>query len=191
MHATTPHPTDPRPVDPRFAHLPPPPNPGPYRLPAPVTPPYEHRLAYSVACWAAGLGALALGSTLHLAVDALNGTEVDTTLAAFWLTFLVVAAPFALWAASAVLRIEDDDPDAVRSGTRDSLSRALLWGAGIVGIGRLLLGVFRFIDGVLARSADGADLLADIAHVGVTVAVAGAVFWTTWQWRNRRPGAGR
>ena len=172
---------------PSYPSLPPPPHQVPPSVVylRPERGPSEHRLAYSVACWGIGLGTLALGSTLHLAVDAIGGQDIEPALSAFWLTFLVVAAPFALWATNAVMRIESTDADAVHSQTRASLTSALLWGAGIVGIGRLLLGVYRLIYGLLNATADGAEIVADLAHVAVTVGVAGALFYGTWTWRHR------
>jgi hypothetical protein len=168
-----------------FARLQPP-------IPFNVRPPrpekaHKHGLAYAVLLWSLGLSALALGSSLHLVLQAAFREQEASWALANWLTLFVCTVPFVLYAHHQVVRIEQEDPLARLSSTRDTLSQVLLWAAAVVGIARLLIFVHQTISAlVVHRSAD--ELLPNLAHVSVVVLVAGGVY--LWTWRFRHP-AGR
>jgi hypothetical protein len=92
---------------------------------------------------------------------------------AVWLSLFVCSLPFAVWAHVWAARIDREDPVAVWSASRRSLARALLWGAGIVGIGRLVIYATRLISALIqAAPATGGSVAAGTINVGITVSIA-------------------
>jgi hypothetical protein len=168
-----------------FARLQPP-------IPFNVRPPrpekaHKHGLAYAVLLWSLGLSALALGSSLHLVLQAAFRDDEASWALANWLTLFVCSVPFVLYAHHQVVRIEQEDPLARLSSTRDTLSQVLLWAAAIVGVVRLLVFVHQTISAlVVHRSVD--DLLPNLAHVSVVVLIAGGVYLWTWRFRHAASG---
>jgi hypothetical protein len=144
---------------------------------------HRHGLAYSVLLWGLGLAALAIGSSLHLILQAAFRDEQASWVLANWLTLFVCTVPFFLYALHEVRGIEAEDPLARLSTTRDRLTLTLLWAAAIVGIVRLLVFVHQAITAlVVDHSVD--DLLPNLAHVSVVVLIAGGVYLWTWRFRH-------
>jgi hypothetical protein len=98
----------------------------------------EHSLGYSALLVATGLAALAAGTAGHLLTAGLDG-PVDRNALGGWLTLLVCALPFAVWGHWWAAQVDRDDPVAAWSRPRRALGKALLWSAGVVGVGRLLI----------------------------------------------------
>jgi hypothetical protein len=89
----------------------------------------RHRLLYITLCWAAGLGALGLGTSAHLA---LSGNEEPLLLAAF-ITLFLVMAPLALYSGYVARTVEATEPHAIWSPTRHTLFGVLAGCVGAVG----------------------------------------------------------
>jgi hypothetical protein len=157
-------------------------------IPFQVRPPrperaHKHGLAYGVLLWSLGFAALALGSSLHLVLEAAFRDDRASWALANWLTVFVCTIPFVLYAHHQVQGIEREDPLARLSSTRDTLTLTLLWAAALVGIIRLLVFVHQTItDLVVHRSTS--DLIPNLAHVSVVVLIAGGVFLWTWRFRH-------
>jgi hypothetical protein len=132
----------------------------------------EHSLGYSGLLVATGAAALAAGTAGHLITAGLDH-PVNRNALAIWLTLLVCALPFAAWSHWWAAGVDRDDPAAVWSRPRRGLARFLLWGAGIVGIGRLMVYAAQLI-GVLvgATWARGGSATAGALNVAITVAIA-------------------
>jgi hypothetical protein len=132
----------------------------------------EHALGYTGLLVATGLAALAAGTAGHLLTAGLD-RPVNRNALAFWLALFVCAMPFAAWAHWWAATVDRDDPAAVWSRPRRGLARTLLWGAGIVGIGRLMVYAVQLI-GVLvgATWAHSSSAGAGSINVAITVAIA-------------------
>jgi hypothetical protein len=132
----------------------------------------EHTLGYSALLVATGLAALAAGTAGHLLTAGIDA-PVDRNALAGWLTVLVCALPFAVWAHRWAARLDRLDPVAVWSGPRRTLATVLLWACGIVGVGRLLVYAGQLI-GVLvgATWANGSSVVTGAVNVAITVSIA-------------------
>jgi hypothetical protein len=132
----------------------------------------EHRLGYTALLVSTGVAALALGTVGHVLASGIDHTVNRNTLG-FWLTILVVALPFAIWAHIWAAGVDRDDPVAVWSQPRQSLAQALLWGCGIVGIGRLIMYAAQLVGSAVGASwSMGDSVLAGAVNVGITVSIA-------------------
>lgn len=156
---------------------------GPGLLPPKPASAHQHRLAYSVLLWSLGLGALALGSSLHLILAAAFLGRSGSWVLADWLTLFFCTVPFFAYAEREVRKIERDDPLARLSRTRERLTLVLLWAAALVGVARLLVFVHQTLTALLVERTF-ADLPQDLAHVSTVVLIAGGVFLWTWRFRH-------
>jgi hypothetical protein len=138
----------------------------------------EHPLGYSALLVATGVAALAAGSTAHTLVGGLTG-PLHRPAFARWLTLLVCALPFAVWAHVWAARVDREDPAAVWSIPRRSLAVVLLWAATIVGLIRLVLYVGQLIGALVGtRPATATSVAAGALNVAVVVGIAVPV----WMW---------
>lgn len=155
----------------------------------------RHRVLYSALCWGVGITALAVGSTLHLAVaDTTSPLEL-----AFFITLALVAAPIAIGAGIAAQKVEQTEPHAIWSPSRRVLFGALATSAAVVGIIRLLHYTFNLVAALVG--ARGFEMSAgSLVQVLITLSIAGPLFWWSFtEWRrsnvarrrltNSRPGA--
>jgi hypothetical protein len=132
----------------------------------------EHALGYSALLVSTGLAALAAGTAGHLLTGGLDA-PVNRNALAGWLTVLVCALPFAVWAHRWAATIDRVDPVAIWSGPRRTLAGVLLWASGIVGVARLLVYAGQLI-GVLvgATWAHGSSVVTGAVNVAITVGIA-------------------
>ncbi|MDQ1378349.1 MAG: hypothetical protein QOJ52_3383 [Acidimicrobiaceae bacterium] len=132
----------------------------------------EHRLGYSALLVSTGVAAFAAGTAGHALAAGIDRRVNRDTLAT-WLTILVVSLPFAIWAHVWAAHVDRDDPVAVWSQPRRSLARALVWGCGIVGIGRLVMYAAQLIGALVgAHWASGDSAGAGAVNVAITVGIA-------------------
>lgn len=132
----------------------------------------EHRLAYSALLVSTGVAALAAGTSGHTLAGGLDH-PIDRNHLAWWLTVLVISLPFAIWAHVWAAHADRDDPVAVWSQPRQSLAKALVWGCGIVGIGRLVMYAGQLIGSMVGASWAARDSAAAGAiNVAITVSIA-------------------
>ncbi|MDQ6615552.1 MAG: hypothetical protein M3083_12620 [Actinomycetota bacterium] len=132
----------------------------------------EHQLGYSALLVSTGVAALALGTVGHILASGLDRSVNRNSLSA-WLTVFVVSLPFAIWAHVWAAQVDRDDPVAVWSQPRRSLALALLWGCGIVGIGRLAIYGGRLVGALLGATwAAGDSTAAGAVNVAITVSIA-------------------
>lgn len=138
----------------------------------------EHPLGYSALLVSTGVVALAAGSTAHILVGGWTGPLRRHAFAG-WLTLLLCASPFAVWAHVWAARVDREDPSAVWSAPRRTLALVLLWSATIVGLVRLVLYVGQLV-GVLVgtRPDTGPAIVAGTLNVAVVVGIAVPV----WLW---------
>jgi hypothetical protein len=156
----------------------------------------EHLLGYSALLVTTGVAALALGSIGHLLTNAING-PADRYQLGIWLSVLICALPFAVWAHSWAARVDRDDPVAVWSRPRHDLALVLVWAAAVVGSIRLMVYATEMA-GALVRApwANGFSVLAGVINVGITFAIALPVgLWAygfmhrfDWEDPSARPG---
>jgi hypothetical protein len=139
-----------------------------------------HQLLYWGLTWSAGLGALGLASSLHLAID---GNPAPMTLAC-WLTLTILAIPLALLTERFTNRLESEDQFAIWSPTRRTLFGTLAGVTAVIGIGRLFTYVFRAVASLVGvegyEFTDGA-LLQVILSVGIS---APLFAWALIEWRR-------
>jgi hypothetical protein len=141
----------------------------------------EHHLGYTALLVATGVAALAAGSAGHVLVPGLVRPVNRNALAA-WLTLLVCALPFAAWAHWWAASVDRDDPVAVWSAPRRTLARVLLWSAGIVGIGRLMIYVGQLMTVLVgARRGPGTSVLTGTLNVLIVISIAVPL----WRWAFR------
>ncbi|MGH9116962.1 MAG: hypothetical protein ACRD0A_03510 [Acidimicrobiales bacterium] len=132
----------------------------------------QHTLGYTALLVATGIAALAAGSAGHLLAAGIS-EPVNRDGLGFWLTLMVCALPFAVWAHVWAARTDGQDPIAVWSVPRRSLATVLLWACGIVGIGRLLVYTAQLIGVVVGASwASGVSLVEGAVNVAITVGIA-------------------
>lgn len=132
----------------------------------------EHPLGYGALLVSTGIAALAAGSTGHVLARGLD-QRISRNALAWWLTVLVVALPFAVWAHVWAARVDRDDPVAVWSNSRRFLAKALLWACGIVGIGRLAIYVGQLVGSLVGATwAAGDSTGAGTVNVAITVGIA-------------------
>lgn len=135
---------------------------------------------YTWLFFAVGFAGLSLAGASHVVLDGLTDERSRTMLVA-WLTILTCSAPFAVAAVRWVTNAEKADPTIRQNPLRQTLGYTLLWICGIVGMARLFEFVARFFSVIVKPEANpGADPLASLAQVVVTVAIAGGIFWWTW-----------
>lgn len=144
----------------------------------------EHPLGYSALLVSTGLAALSLGTVGHALAAGLNGPVSRNTLG-FWLTLFLVSGAFVvpglLWA----FRVDREDPVAVWSNPRRSLSEALIWGCGIVGFARLFWYGAQLVGRLVGATWAHGTLAADLANVAVTIGIALPVGWWAYSFRHR------
>jgi lysylphosphatidylglycerol synthetase-like protein (DUF2156 family) len=132
----------------------------------------EHPLGYAALLVSTGVAALAVGTVGHALASAIGGT-VDRNSLTFWLTIALVALPFAVWAHVWAAHVDRDDPVAVWSQSRKTLAQALIWGCGLVGIGRLAFYGAQLIGALIGATwAIHHSALAGLVNVAITVAIA-------------------
>jgi hypothetical protein len=132
----------------------------------------EHKLGYSALLFATGFSALAAGTLGHLLCAGFDN-PVNRGAVANWLTVLVCSLPFAGWAHWWAAHVDRNDPVAVWSKTRSTLARTLLWGAGIVGVARLMIYVYELNRTLVgAPGWAGRSLVGGFLNVIVTVSIA-------------------
>jgi hypothetical protein len=125
-----------------------------------------------------GFAGLSLAGTFHVMLDGLKDLPNRTALVG-WLTVLLCSAPFAGAAVRWASVAERRDPSLRRSPVRKGLGMTLLWVVGIVGMARLLEFVARFLSALLDTNPTANPSVA-LMQVLVTVAIAGGLFWWTW-----------
>jgi hypothetical protein len=132
----------------------------------------EHVLGYSALLVTTGVAALAAGTSGHLLTAAFDGPVSRNALAG-WLTALVVAAPFAIWAHRWAASVDRDDPVAAWSRPRHVLALILVWACGVVGTTRLVVYTARLIGGLVGATwADGGSLWGGGINVLITLAIS-------------------
>jgi hypothetical protein len=132
----------------------------------------EHALGYSALLIATGLAALAAGSAGHTLIAGMT-RPVNRRALATWLTMLLCSLPFAAAAHRWAARVDRDDPVAVWSEPRRLLARTLLWAAGIVGIGRLMIYVGQLMSVLVgATHMSGPAVTAGTLNVLVVVVIS-------------------
>jgi hypothetical protein len=132
----------------------------------------QHALGYAALLITTGLAALGAGTSGHLLAAGIH-EPVDRDSLGLWLTLMMCALPFAVWAHVWAARTDRVDPVAVWSVPRRSLATVLLWACGIVGVGRLLIYSAQLIGVIVGASwAEGVSLLAGAVNVGITVSIA-------------------
>ncbi len=141
----------------------------------------EHPLGYAALLGSTGVAALAAGTVGHVLTSGID-RPISHNALAWWLTILVVALPFAVWAHIWAARVDRDDPVAVWSNSRRGLVQALLWGCGIVGIGRLVVYAGQLIGSLVGATwAIGDSALAGAVNVAITVGIALPLsLWAFW-----------
>jgi hypothetical protein len=145
----------------------------------------EHPLGYAALLVSTGVGALALGTVGHTLTAAVGGT-IDRNELGFWLTVFLVSMPFLAWAHWWAAAVDRRDPVAVWSNPRRSLSRALLWGCGIVGIGRLLWYGAQLVGALVGATwAAHASIAAGLVNVAITVGIALPLGLWAFRFRHR------
>ena len=143
----------------------------------------RHRLLYHGLCWGAGLGSLALGSALHLAIANPQHLDDRTTMA-LAITVAIVLLPIAATCGYFVHRVEHEDRFAVFSPTRRTLFGWLAGCTAVVGISRLITYLYQLVSSLVGAS--GEDLGIDaFGQVAVTLVIAVPLFaWSIVQWRR-------
>ncbi|MGH9124137.1 MAG: hypothetical protein ACRDZ8_05335 [Acidimicrobiales bacterium] len=144
----------------------------------------EHPLGYATLLVSTGAAALSLGTVGHELAAGLNG-PVSRNFLGVWLTLFLVSGAFLvpglLWA----LRVDRNDPVAVWSNSRRSLSQALVWGCGIVGLARLFWYGAQLVGLLVGATWAHQSLAAGLANVAVTVGIALPVGWGAFWFGHR------
>jgi hypothetical protein len=132
----------------------------------------EHVLGYSALLVTTGVAALAAGTAGHILTAGYDG-PINRNALASWLTVLVCALPFALWAHVWAARVDRNDVVAVWSRPRHVLAKTLVWACGIVGAVRLIIYTARLIGALVGASwAAGGSLWGGAINVAITLAIA-------------------
>jgi hypothetical protein len=132
----------------------------------------EHVLGYSALLVSTGVAALAAGTVGHVLASGIDH-HINPNTIAVWLTVFVVSLPFALWAHFWAAKVDRSDPVAVWSQPRQTLARLLVWGCGIVGVGRLMIYVAQLIGSLVGATwASGDSALAGLVNVAITISIA-------------------
>jgi hypothetical protein len=129
-----------------------------------------------------GFAGLSLAGTFHVMLDGLKDLPNRTALVG-WLTVLICSAPFAGAAVRWATVAERRNPALRRSPVRRSLGLTLLWVVGVVGMARLLEFVARFLSALLNANPTASPAVnpaVALMQVLVTLAIAGGLFWWTW-----------
>jgi hypothetical protein len=131
----------------------------------------EHPLGYTALLVSTGVAALAAGTTGHIITAGLS-RPVNRSELAIWLTILLTALPFAVWAHQWAARVDRNDVVAVWSRPRRMLALVLLWACGIVGGLRILIYGTQLV-GVLVGApwARRDSLLAGAINVAISVGI--------------------
>jgi membrane protease YdiL (CAAX protease family) len=131
-------------------------------------------------CWAAGLAAVGLTTSLHQ----LLGEVPDRPLAALALTVSLVMAPIAAGCAVLARRVVEQSDLAVWSPDRRAWFGTLAACTAVVGLVRLIAYLYAVVASLVAATEQplyGRDL----AQVGVSLAVALPLFWWSFtEWRR-------
>jgi hypothetical protein len=125
-----------------------------------------------------GFAGLSLAGTFHVMLDGLKEQPSRTALVG-WLTILICSAPFAAAAIRWATVAEQRTPALRRSAVRKGLGQTLLWVVGFVGMARLIEFVARFLSALLGTTPQANSGVA-LMQVLVTIAIAGGLFWWTW-----------
>ena len=84
-----------------------------------------------------------------------------------------MSLPFAVWGHVWAARVDRTDPVAVWSRSRRSLALALVWGCGVVGIGRLTFYGAQLVGSLVGATwAAGDTSVAGLVNVAITVGIA-------------------
>jgi hypothetical protein len=146
---------------------------------------HKGSFGYTWLFFSLGFAGLSLAGASHVFLDGLKDDTSRTALVG-WLTILFCTTPFAVAALRWANDAERKDPSIRDNPLRRTLGMTLLWICGIVGMARLFEFVARFFS-VVVKPGDNpaADPMASFAQVVVTVAIAGGIFWWTWDLLHR------
>jgi hypothetical protein len=141
----------------------------------------EHPVGYSLLLFSTGLSALAIGSLGHTLADGIGGS-VDRYSAAFWLTAVLCLLPVAAWSHSWAARVDREDPVAIWSGTRRTLTRILIGACAVVGGARVFYYALQLISYMLGAQWFSSGQLSR-GTINVAIALGVTVPLGAWAYR--------